>query len=163
MITVFPYLIAQNLLELFGVDFQRIYNERGGMQREQLKVISKYKILTGAKSNAYKTIRRLDKSKNKQSIDFAANLKNTMAGTISNEVMDSLANSKKADEIMVKWLPSSATEHRVNHALQYGKTMSIKKARKLGLGVDYGCQCGMQIISGDKHIQNELKKINRGK
>ncbi|UKA23376.1 hypothetical protein IHC92_20710 [Photobacterium damselae subsp. damselae] len=132
------------------------------MRREQLKAISKYKILSGAKSNAYKTIQRLDASKNKANLDFEANLKNTMIGTLSYEIMESLGDSEHADEIEIKWLPSESAEHRINHALQYGKTMSLKRAKSLGLGVDYGCKCGMQIIKGHKHIKSFISKIEKG-
>lgn len=162
MITVFPWEIATWFLRKIGVDFSALYNERGGIKREQLRVITKYKMLTGAKCNAYKTIQRLDSSKNKDNIDFEANLKNTMIGTLSNEIMNSLVNSEKSNEIKIKWLPSESAEHRVNHALQYGKTMSLKRAKTLGLGVDPGCKCGMQIIRGHKHIKSFISKIEKG-
>ena len=163
MTTVFPWELAIFLLNKFGINFTSIYNDRGGIQREQLKAISKYKILTGAKSNAYKTIQRLESSKNKANINFEANLKNAMIGTLSYELMNSLVESKHSDEITIKWLPSEAAEHRIMHALQYGKTMSLKRANQLGLGVDYNCQCGMQIISGHKHIKSFIDKIEKGK
>lgn len=163
MTTVFPWELAIFLLNKSGIDLSAVYNDRGGMQRDQLKVISKYKILTGAKSNAYKTIQRLESSKNKANINFEANIKNTMVRTLSYELMNSLVESKGHDEVMIKWLPSEAAEHRIMHALQYGKTMSLKRARDLGLGIEPNCQCGMQIISGHKHIKSFIDKIEKGK
>ena len=160
---LFPYSMAENLLDWFGINFDRIYNERGGMQREQLKLINKYSVLMEAKSNAYMTIKRLENSKNRSSIDFAANIKNTMTGTLSSEITKSLAVSEYADEMIIEWQPSSAEEERATHALHYGQRMTIKQAEKLGLGVEYNCQCGMKFISGQKHAQPIINKINRGK
>lgn len=155
--------MAENLLDWFNINVDRIYNERGGMQREQLKLINKYTILSGAKSNAYMTIKRLEKSKNKQNIDFAANIKNTMLGTLSSEITQTLASSPNADDIIIEWQPSSAKEERATHALHYGQRMSIKQAERLGLGVEYNCQCGMKFISGQVYAQPIINKINRGK
>lgn len=160
---LFPYSMATKLIDWLGVDFERIYNERGGMQREQLKLINKYSVLMQAKSNAYMTIKRLERSKNKANIDFAKNIKNTMNGTLSSEIVQTLASSPNADEIIIEWQPSSAEEERATHALHYGKRMTIKQAEKLGLGVEYNCQCGMKIIAGQKHVQKITTKINRGK
>lgn len=155
--------MSEKLLDWFNIDFDRIYNEQGGMQREQLKLINKYSILSEAKSNAYMTIKRLEKSKNKQNIDFAANVKNTMVGTLSCEITKTLATSKHADEIIIEWQPSSAEEERATHALHYGQRMTIKQAERLGLGVEYNCQCGMKFINGQKYAQPIINKINRGK
>lgn len=160
---LYPYSMSQQLLDWFNIDFERIYNEQGGMHREQLKLINKYSILTEAKSNAYMTIKRLEKSKNKANIDFAANVKNTMVGTLSSEITKTLANSEYADEIIIEWQPSSAEEERATHALHYGQRMTIKQAEKLGLGVEYNCQCGMKFISGQQHAQPIINKIKRGK
>ncbi|ALR91304.1 hypothetical protein [Vibrio alginolyticus] len=160
---LYPYTMAENLLEWFGIDFERIYNERGGMQREQLKLINKYSILMGAKSNAYMTIKRLEKSKNKSNLDFAANIQNTMTGTLSSEIVQTLAKSEHADEMIIEWQPSSSKHERRTHALHYGQRMTIKQAERLGLGVEYNCQCGMKLISGQKHAQQIVNKINRGK
>ncbi|HCG5597552.1 hypothetical protein ACEV74_00940 [Vibrio parahaemolyticus] len=160
---LYPYTMAENLLDWFGINFERIYNEHGGMQREQLKLINKYSILMDAKSNVYMTIKRLEKSKNKSNLDFAANIKNTMTGTLSSEIVQTLSSSEHADEIIIEWQPSSAEEERATHALHYGKRMTIKQAEKLGLGVEYNCQCGMKITSGQSHAQQIVNKINRGK
>jgi len=160
---LFPYTMAENLLDWFGINFERIYNEQGGMRREQLKLINKYAILTGAKSNAYKTIKRLDKSSNRANINFTANIQNTITGTLSSEIVQSLANSESAAEITIEWQPSSAEEERATHALHYGQRMTIKQAERLGLGVEYNCQCGMKIIAGQKHAQQIIQKINKGK
>lgn len=160
---LYPYSMSEKLLDWFNIDFDRIYNEQGGMQREQLKLINKYSILSEAKSNAYMTIKRLEKSKNKQNIDFSANVKNTMVGTLSSEITKTLATSKHADEIIIEWQPSSAEEERATHALHYGQRMTIKQAERLGLGVEYNCQCGMKFISGQKYAQPIINKINRGK
>lgn len=160
---LYPYTMAGNLLDWFGIDFERIYNEQGGMQREQLKLINKYSILMDAKSNAYMTIKRLEKSKNKSNLDFAANIKNTMTGTLSSEIVQTLSKSEHADEMIIEWQPSSSKHERRTHALHYGKRMTIKQAEKLGLGVEYNCQCGMKFVSGQKHAQPLINKINRGK
>ncbi|UPR37630.1 hypothetical protein H9K57_08445 [Vibrio parahaemolyticus] len=60
---IYPYTMAENLIEWFGIDFDDFYNDDGGIKREQLKIINRYSVLTGAKSNAYQTISRLEKSK----------------------------------------------------------------------------------------------------
>lgn len=161
MTEIFPYLLAMELLEFLGIDFEAVYNERGGMRREQLKLINRYQVLTDTKANAYKTIKRLEKSANKQNIDFAANLKNTMLGTLSNQIMTDLGQSEAAEQIIIRWIPSSARRHRVIHALEYGKTMTLKQATRKGLGLDYGCQCGMQIIKGREYALKAIKKYQK--
>lgn len=160
---IYPYTMAENLLEWFGIDFDDIYNERGGIRREQLKIITRYDVLMDAKSNAYQTISRLEKSANKDNIDFGKNLKNTLTGTLSSQIVTSIAKSENADKIIIEWQPSSAEEERATHALHYGKKMPITRAVKLGLGVDYNCQCGIKIVSGQKYAQPIVQRLNKGK
>ncbi|MDF4381978.1 hypothetical protein P3440_23120, partial [Vibrio parahaemolyticus] len=88
---------------------------------------------------------------------------NTTTGTFSSEIVQTLSISEHTDEIIIEWQPSSAEEERATHALHYGKRMTIKQAEKLGLGVEYNCQCGMKITSGQSHAQQIVNKINRGK
>ncbi|MGD1455306.1 hypothetical protein [Vibrio harveyi] len=160
---LYPYSMAENLLEWFGVDFEDLYNERGGIRREQLKIINRYSVLMGAKSNAYETISRLEKSKNKKDLDFGKNLKRTLTGTLSGQIITSIANSENADKIIVEWMPSSAEEERATHALHYGRKMPIKRAVRFGLGVDYNCQCGFKIIRGQEYVKPIVQRLNKGK
>ncbi len=160
---IYPYTMAENLIEWFGIDFDDFYNDDGGIKREQLKIINRYSVLTGAKSNAYQTISRLERSKNKDNIDFAKNIKNTITGTLSSEIIQSIANSKYADKIIIEWQPSSAEEERATHALHYGQKMTIKKAVKLGLAVEYNCQCGIKVVSGQQYVKPIVQRLNKGK
>lgn len=113
----------------------------------------------GAKENAYKTINRLEKSQNK--VNFDANLKNTLAGTVQFSFMNSLENLPKSTKqnTIIQWMPSSSDEHRIEHALNYGKTMTLQQALDRGLGLDYGCKCGMRIKTNEKEMSKQLKNM----
>lgn len=156
-----PYEFALDLLLWLGVDFEKIYNGRGGMKRAQLQVIGKLNAVSDAKVNAYKTIHRLYASPNKDKLDFGKNLKNTLTGTLKTALMDTFDDMPIKDKrkITIRWLPSSAHEHRAIHALNYGKTMTMDVAIKKGLGVDYGCQCAFEVISGQDIVEKHVKKF----
>lgn len=145
-----------------------IYNEDGGIVRAQLTAITAISNIIGTykddegntttlKNNAYKTIHRLEHSKNKDKIDFDKNLINTLTGTISSALMNSLKNSEEAKVTMIKWMPSTAKIEDLFHALNYGKIMTMKEAISKGLGVRYNCQCGMLILKNKDSMKIESK------
>lgn len=156
-----PYEFALDLLMWLGIDFNAIYNGRGGMHRAQLATIVKLNAVSDAQVNAYKTIKRLHASPNAKNLNFAGNLKNTLTGTLKTALMDTFDDMPIKDKraITIRWLPSSAHEHRAVHALNYGKTMTMDVAIKKGLGVDYGCQCSFEVISGEKVVEKHMKKF----
>ena len=114
------------------------------------------------KPNAYETIARLSKSKNPD-IKWNNNIKNTLVGTLSSALMEQFKTLPPADrkKIKIKWLPSTAREEDAVHALYYGKTMSLEKAIKLGLGTRYGCQCRYQVVSGQKEHDKVVKQFTK--
>lgn len=156
-----PWALAKKLLIALGFDFNDIYNDQGGIRRHQLKMLTKVNKLTGARDNAYQTINRLEKSKNKNNIDFDANLENTIVGTVSGSIMSGIDNLPESDKknIIVKIIPSESENRRHTHQLLYGKVMPIEEARRRGIGVDYGCKCGMRVMSGGEIIEQQIKKI----
>lgn len=159
--TVEPYEFALDLLQLLGIDFDRIYNQSGGVQRAQLLLLNRLNAVSDAKVNAYKTIKRLDASPNKKVLDYGKNLKNTLTGTLKTAMMDSLDDLPLAEKrkVTIRWLPSSADEHDPLHALNYGKTMTLDVAIKKGLGVRYGCKCAFEVISGQEIIKKHIDKF----
>jgi hypothetical protein len=161
----YPYVIATQFLNYIGLDIASIYNDRGGIQRQQLKVLNSMDSLSKIKSNAYQTIHRLEKSKNKSSLDFTKNLQNVVGGTATAGVMatlDALPHHTKKD-IMIKWLPSSADEHDIVHGLNYGETMSLETALHKKLGTRYGCKCGFEVVKGNEEVSKQLGKIPQKK
>jgi hypothetical protein len=145
------YLIAQ------GIEFDDVYNDNDGVTRTQLSILVGMKFFTKeTKTNLYKTIHRLHASANKKNINFAANIKNTLVGTVSSTLVESLDVKAKEDKgILIRWLPSSADEADPMHSLNYGKIMTMGVAIQKGLGVRYGCQCGMEILH-----KSDAKKLN---
>jgi len=160
----YPNEVALEYLAVMGIDFEAIYNGQDGMQRAQLTALSALPFFKkDVKKNAYKTIHRLDASANKKSIDFAKNLQNTLSGTISTELMQSIETEttpKKRKDTMIVWLPSSADEQDPFHALNYGKTMTLQAALDKGLGTRYGCKCGMRISEKDIEDENLNNLVN---
>lgn len=149
--------VALDLLEFFGIDFTKVYNDRNGIKRDQAKALTRLNALAPVKQNTYTTIHRLYKSANRQDIDWASNIENTMVGTLSSALITDIQDAQHDNEInpnndviMIKWLPSESEEHRITHALEYGKTMTLDQAIQKGLVVDYGCKCGFQIVAGEE-------------
>lgn len=175
IINFYPADVARNLIDETDIDEDELYNDRDGVTRAQLTLLSgasrKLGTITNPdgktttlKENVYKTIHRLHASANKKNIDFAANVKNTMYNTIQFEVMNQLEQqTTPADRktTMIKWLPSTANEQDPFHALNYGKTMSMQSALDKGLGTRYGCQCGMAILSPSGDIEKFLEKSEK--
>ena len=155
---IFPHLLALQFLIKNGIKFNQVYNDKGGIKRNQLTALALLpKFSQSVRQNSYLTINRLELSKNKKQVDFTANIKNTMVGTVSGAICDDIYSLP--DDTLIKWLPSSAHEHDPEHALHYGQVMTLKKAKKLGLGVRYGCQCGMRIL--DKKVAEKARNITR--
>lgn len=164
----YPAELASRYLALIGVNYESIYNDDNGMTRAQLSILSGARFFKDIKGNAYKTIHRLHASANRKNIDFGANLKNTLEGTVSAGIMEKLDDTLTAAEqkkIIIKWLPSSADEQDPFHALNYGKTMTLYDARKKGLGTRYGCQCGFEVVSRTdaKQLTNFTDSILKNK
>ncbi|CAH9011381.1 conserved hypothetical protein [Vibrio phage 236O40-1] len=159
-----PYEIALNLLLAMGVSFDDVYNEQGGIRREQLRILALVAPGIALRANAYKTIKRLDLSKNRKNIKFGDNIKNTMVGTVQGALMDRLIALPKSEQkkIIIKWIPSSAKEHDPVHALNYGKTMSLDVALRKELGIRYGCKCSMRVLNGAAEIEKILKDFKKG-
>lgn len=156
---IFPHELAAQYLAFIGVNYAKIYNDENGMTRAQLNILSGAKFFKDIKGNAYKTIHRLHASANRKNIDFGANLKNTLEGTVSAGIMEAIDNNIPESEqkkIIGTWLPSSADEQDPFHALNYGKTMSLYDARKKGLGTRWGCQCGFEVKT-----PSGVKKMNQ--
>lgn len=54
------------------------------------------------------------------------------------------------------WLPSSADEPRPEHQLNYGKEYTIGEGIDgVEPGDEYGCQCGVEILTTDKQLNLE--------
>lgn len=156
-----PFSFALEITTALGINFDDIYNDRGGIRRAQLLAINKLNASTNVKVNAYKTIKRLDASPNSKVLDYGKNLKNTIRGTLQSALMDSLDSLPKPEQrqVKIRWIPSSADEQDPIHALSYGKTMTLDVAIKRGLGVRYGCQCAMEILSGEDIIRGHMKNF----
>lgn len=71
-------------------------------------------------------------------------VQNEIIFQISGEIKD------KYDGSQYVWLPSSADEPRPEHQLNYGLTFTIGDGEMPG--EDYGCQCGMEILTDDTQL-----------
>lgn len=134
-----------------------------GFNRKEIKKLRSLPNSDEVIENMTTTFRRLVKNRlDGGNPDFKANLKNTIGGTITTHIIDQFSE-EDAKRIQIKWIPSSAENADPYHMRFYGKTMSLYRARHLGLGNSkyasqrgYGCQCGCQIISNI----NLVKKRN---
>lgn len=171
-----PWEAAEQLLLDLGVEFDQVYNEEDGITREQLSILGALSSRVGTFEDqntgkevtiidsAYKTIHRLHASANKANIDFAANVKNTLVGTVESAMMDTIdqkTTSKQKQQTIIKWIPSTAKEPDPFHALNYGKTMTLQDALNKGLGIRYGCKCSMQILQSPAKVEQEINKLNK--
>lgn len=156
--------MAEDILINSGFDFDQMINDAYGIRQAQLAFFSQFAVSLNLRKNAYKTIYRLRASQNKSNLDFAANLRNTMIGTVKTALMsefEKLPESEKR-EVTIKWLPSAAKVARDSHGLQYGKIMTLKEALRRGLGVDWGCQCGFKVISGSAIVSKTISDFKKG-
>jgi hypothetical protein len=152
-----PWEMAELYLESLGINFDDIYNDRGGIHRAQLTIMQNAGLFSAEViANTRQTIARLEKSANKKNINFTANVKNTMIGTIATGITESIHEKADPDKLII-WDPSFADEIDPLHALNYGKTMKLSTAKKKELGTRYGCKCGMTFVINDPEL-NELKK-----
>ena len=157
---IYPHAIAEAILATIGVDFDEVDNDSGGIIREQLRLLNLINALApNLIKNTRTTIKRLDATDNKGDLNIAGQLRNTILGTITSDIAKTIYNDLP-DNTMIKWLPSSADEMRPLHGLNYGKVMKLSHARVKGLGTDYGCQCGMEVIAKTKETKKLLNKLN---
>jgi hypothetical protein len=157
MIEFNPWEMAENYLDTLGIDWTNLYNDRGGIHRAQLTIMQNAPFFSDLIiANTRQTIMRLEKSANKKNINFAANVKNTMIGTVATGMTETIHEKADPDKLIV-WDASFAEEIDPLHALNYGKTMKLSTAKGKGLGTRYGCKCGMLFVAEDDEL-NDLKK-----
>ncbi|EPW7384740.1 TPA: hypothetical protein ACMD15_003401 [Vibrio cholerae] len=161
MLLIEPHQLAFELLKYLGIDFGIVYNHQGGIRREQLRLLSRINKKTGAKTNIYKTIHRLESSKNPENIQWTKNIQNVLVGTVQASIMDRFSSIPIEDQkkIKIKWVPSAAKRPDATHAKNYGKVMTLSTAIKRGLGLRYGCQCGFIVVGGQEIAKDVLKKF----
>ncbi|AUR91077.1 hypothetical protein NVP1155O_04 [Vibrio phage 1.155.O._10N.222.55.B3] len=155
--------MAEDILIESGFDFDEMVNDSFGIYQAQLKFFSQFAVGINLRKNAYKTIHRLRASKNKKNLDFEANLRNTMIGTVKAALMEEFERVPKEQqgEIIIKWLPSSAHEADDQHGLQYGRIMTMREALRRGLGTRWGCQCGFKVISGGAIVTETINQFKK--
>ncbi len=102
---IYPHEIAGAYLAALNVDFDQVYNEKGGRTQTQLSILLAAPFLSKElAANAYKTIKRFNDStfakaeENTQSdvnehYDFAGNIEQTLTGTVSTALVDNLADA----------------------------------------------------------------------
>ena len=164
---IYPHELAAAFLVAEGVKFDDVYNNAGGRTSKQLSVLLSIPYIgKDLAANAYKTIKRFTDStfsKEKentqkdinQHYDFTANIESTLVGTTSTAIMEGAAKEDPGQ--LIKWLPSSADEQDIKHALEYGRTMTMETALKKGLGTRYGCQCGFEILNDNDQLTIPLE------
>jgi len=71
---------------------------------------------------------------------------------VQNEVILQIADGirKRYDGSKYIWLPSDADEPRPEHQLNYGMEFTIGEGEMPG--DDYGCRCGMEILTSDSSL-----------
>ena len=148
MIVINPYEIASAYLALINIDFEEVANGQGGIQQEQLSLLTSAAFIAPALAkNARITIKRLEKSANKKNIDMAANVENTLTGTLASAITDEIEAEFEDEDPMVRWMPSVSDEIDILHATNYAKVMKLSTALGKGLGRRYGCKCSFQFIN----------------
>lgn len=72
---------------------------------------------------------------------------------VQNEVIFQIAAGirEKYDGTTYVWLPSDADEPRPEHQLNYGMEFTIGDGEMPG--DEYGCRCGMQILTSDSSLE----------
>lgn len=169
MTIVAPYDDAANWLNKNGVDWSEMYHENNNgdlrvnnksVVTESLRQISNAaKVLPFNSANgvsvatvAYNAVQQTTTTQaakerttqeNKAMVENVAEQR--VAGALANATMESL-NDQLDPETPIKWRPSTADEQDINHAKQYGRTMTFERAYELGLGRQYGCKCSMDIL-----------------
>jgi hypothetical protein len=152
-----PWELAEQYLLSLGIDWDDLYNDRGGIRREQLTIMQNAPFFSDLIiANTRQTINRLEKSANKKNINFAANVMNTMIGTVATGITETI-HQETPPETLIIWTASFADEIDPLHAVNYGRTMTLKTAQKKELGTRYGCKCGMAFPVTDPEM-DELKK-----
>lgn len=155
MITL-PEQLARERLYAAGIKISRLYDEKTGkISIEEMKKIVALDVRLAI--NIRKTFDRLAKSEN-EDIKHNRNLRNTLVGSFTELIMqDAVKGEKKNAPTVIRWIPSSAKEPDAYHARFYGKTMTLKAARDLGLATRYGCQCGFEVLNNEKEIRERIK------
>ena len=158
----YPQLVALEMLLFLGINHYDLYDEveEEFTERAVLLFASAGALGLFLKSNAAKTITRLKASKN-PAIKFGRNLELTLVGSLSTAIMEHLSSDfdEKDKNPLVRWITSSARDPDPFHAIQYGKVMTLRRARALGLGTRYGCQCGFEFVHpANKRALTSFKK-----
>lgn len=170
---IYPDEIARRWLEAQGIDWEAMANDRGGIASAQLAILRKaarFFGIPGLVDNARATIARVEKSQTKEAARskkeeraiYARNLYNTVVGTLSTGITEQYNEAAGPDK-MLQWLPSSADNHDMHHALNYGKVMSVKTAEAKELGTRYGCKCGWRFLSESATIKALNSKFSKTK
>lgn len=154
---VHPHRLAETWLRQAGVKFSDLYSvSTGEINKRELAKI--YAFSPTLYLNVLETLRRLNKSENPE-IQFNRNLKNTLVGSMAREIVEKAAQAEQRGKpTIIKWMPSTAKEPDAYHSRFYGRTMTLKSAKDLGLGIRYGCKCGFQVLSGVADFKSTLKE-----
>lgn len=159
MSDLYPRDIAEEYLISLGIDFEAMANDSGGIVRAQLQILtqaSKHFNAPNLAKDARKTIARISNTPNQ---NYAANLYNTVLGILTTSITEEYYRTANPNQ-MVTWLPSDAEEQDLEHALNYGKTMTVKTAQKKGLGIRIGCKCGFSFKKEDDTITQLNKQFS---
>lgn len=92
------------------------------------------------------------------------NVRNTMVGSLGRGMAlwcQENIPSEDLKKIKIRWLPSHAMHHDIDHARHYGQTMSLYKAFRIvgndqGFAVRYGCKCGARVVAGADILERYL-------
>lgn len=167
---IYPDQIAREWLDAQGIDWEEMANGRGGVSAAQLTILrqaARFFGIPGLVDNARQTIARVEKSQVLQAVRskaegraiYARNLYNTVVGTLSTGITEQYMEAAESGKLLT-WLPSDAEEIDPHHALNYGKTMTVKTAQAKELGTRYGCKCGWRFASESATIKALNKKFS---
>lgn len=173
MVDFYPHEFIEETLKNLGIDLNKILTSSGTIRKQQLKLFQQLSDQLGINIPLLDQLYELDgynKKLDKQVVEDSINASLITAEMrLQNTATWSLMNSTIYNENIVgqntkiTWLPSDAEHARIEHGRHYGKTYTLAQAKKLGLGVDYGCRCGFKIKSGQyKKIQSDIKQQFKG-
>ena len=155
----YPHLIALEILFLLNIDTNELYEEETETFTDKAVLLFASAGTLGLflKKNARLTLARLKSSKN-PAIRYARNLELTLSGSLSSAIMEKVESEFDGSSVLIKWITSSAHDQDPFHSLQYGKVMTLKQAKSLGLGIRFGCQCGFEFVKKSNDMKLTVLK-----
>lgn len=168
-----PYNDALAILEEENIDFEALYTTDADGNVEvlskatvtaQLRGVNALGLsIDGQKINlatiAYNAVKTVADSEKQESRTGAQNevaaqtlAEQRVAGAMAAASMG-FYDTQIDDDAMIEWRPSTADTPDPQHQLYYGRRMTYKRCRELGLGTRFGCKCSFLLLDEPEDLQ----------